>query len=365
MQREPLISLAMIVRNEAEGLARCLASAAAGVDEIIVVDTGSSDDTKAIAAAFTRHVYDDLWDDDFAGARNRAYDCATGDWIVTLDGDDELIDACALRALVAAAPADVGAIMLQYVTGRDEHGNIVQVLWRERLTRRGHYTWKGRVHEALVATSGLRRIQSNQAMVIHHGKRARSEGSLERNVRILGLELTAAGDRPDPRSLFYLARDLMLLGDESRAIATFARYLKVGTWVEELYAAWLFTARMRLGRGERPYAAAAAHSALQLDPSRPEAYFLLGELAYYEGDWGRTIAWCELGSCEGTHAGVLFNDPMAVKYKWIIFYVVALCHFGRLAEALAWTRRALELVPTDPQHLQNLAFLQAAAAATG
>ena len=85
----PRISLAMIVRNEAEGLARCLSSVAAGVDEIIIVDTGSTDDTIAIARKFTDRVCELRWTDDFAAARQYAFDQATGEWILWLDGDDE------------------------------------------------------------------------------------------------------------------------------------------------------------------------------------------------------------------------------------------------------------------------------------
>ena len=244
MPEHPTISLCMIVRNEAEGLARCLASAAAGVDEIIIVDTGSTDGTKAIAAGFTPHVYTEPWLDDFAGARNRAAERASGEWIMTLDGDDELVGAAQLRGLAAGAGPAVGAIMLRYITGIDAAGNVTQELWRERLTRRGAYTWRGRVHEALVPTGPLmptgtlQRIQSTAAHVVHHGKHVRSEGSLVRNVRILERELAAMGELPDPRTLFYLARDLMLLGDTSRALSLFGRYLEIGTWDEELYAAW-------------------------------------------------------------------------------------------------------------------------------
>ena len=64
------ISLCMIVKNEEGTLARCLASAAGAVDEIVVVDTGSTDRTKEIAARFTDRIYDFQWIDDFSAARN-------------------------------------------------------------------------------------------------------------------------------------------------------------------------------------------------------------------------------------------------------------------------------------------------------
>lgn len=73
----PTISLCMIVRDEAAVLERCLQSVAHLVDEIIIVDTGSVDETKTIAAAFTPHLYDFPWQDDFSAARNFAFSKGT------------------------------------------------------------------------------------------------------------------------------------------------------------------------------------------------------------------------------------------------------------------------------------------------
>ncbi len=72
------ISLCMIVRNEEKVLARCLESVRGCVDEIVIVDTGSSDATKEIAARYTDRIYDFEWIDDFSAARNYAFEQATG-----------------------------------------------------------------------------------------------------------------------------------------------------------------------------------------------------------------------------------------------------------------------------------------------
>jgi tetratricopeptide (TPR) repeat protein len=82
------VSLCMIARNEEKYLAKCLASARAIVDEIIVVDTGSSDRTKAIATVFGARVFDFKWSDDFSEARNFSISKACGDWILILDADE-------------------------------------------------------------------------------------------------------------------------------------------------------------------------------------------------------------------------------------------------------------------------------------
>lgn len=88
---KPLISLCMIVKNEAENLPRCLASAKPFVDEMIVVDTGSEDNTVEIAKSYGAKVSNFKWCDDFSAARNYSLSLASGDWILVLDGDEELL----------------------------------------------------------------------------------------------------------------------------------------------------------------------------------------------------------------------------------------------------------------------------------
>ncbi|MEH6634860.1 MAG: glycosyltransferase family 2 protein [Halioglobus sp.] len=98
----------MIVKNEAYFLARCLTAVKDYVDEIILVDTGSTDETKAIAAQFTDKIYDFAWIDDFSAARNYALDRATRDWILVLDADELVAeqDLQAIRELIVDTSKD-------------------------------------------------------------------------------------------------------------------------------------------------------------------------------------------------------------------------------------------------------------------
>ena len=88
VQEKPTLSLCMIVKDEEDCLARCLMSVMPVVDEIIIVDTGSTDSTKAIAKAFGARVYDFEWTSDFSEARNLSLSKATGNWILVLDADE-------------------------------------------------------------------------------------------------------------------------------------------------------------------------------------------------------------------------------------------------------------------------------------
>lgn len=97
-----VLSLCMIVKNEERHLSRCLESVRDLVDEIVIVDTGSSDRTPEIARSFGAHVFFQAWEDDFSKARNFSIDQATGDWILVLDADEVISreDHAALRHLM-------------------------------------------------------------------------------------------------------------------------------------------------------------------------------------------------------------------------------------------------------------------------
>ena len=90
--RPPLVSACMIVRNEEAHLARCLQSIAGLVDDIVIVDTGSTDSTVEIARSFGAQVSFEGWCDDFSHHRNQSLDRASGKWLFVIDADEEVVE---------------------------------------------------------------------------------------------------------------------------------------------------------------------------------------------------------------------------------------------------------------------------------
>src|SRR5690625_4051411 len=118
------VSLCMIVKNEASNIARCLRSIHQLVDEIVIVDTGSTDATKAVCEQLTDQVFDFEWVDDFSAARNFSFTQATGDFILWLDADDELStsDQRKFRQLKATLTPDIDAVSMEYELSFDGRG---------------------------------------------------------------------------------------------------------------------------------------------------------------------------------------------------------------------------------------------------
>jgi glycosyltransferase involved in cell wall biosynthesis len=127
----PTLSVCMIVKNEEKHLKNALSSIKDLADEIIIVDTGSSDNTKEIASTFTQKIYDYTWNDNFAEARNFSLQHATSDWILILDADETLskVDNQRIVSLIKEAPREIsGFIMTQrnYVSSQ-EHLNLGKI----------------------------------------------------------------------------------------------------------------------------------------------------------------------------------------------------------------------------------------------
>ena len=223
------ISLCMIVKNEEEVLARCLDSAAAVADEIVIVDTGSTDKTREIAERYTDKVYSFAWRDDLAAARNVAFSHAERDFILWLDADDVLREEDADRwlALKASLALTTDIVMAPYHTAFDGEGKPSFTYYRERLIRNGKgYRWQGRIHE-VIAPVGT--ILYTEAAVCH---RKLKPGDPDRNLRIFETAL-AQGETLDARQQYYYARELYYHGRYAAAEKVLTGFLSRGDgWVE-------------------------------------------------------------------------------------------------------------------------------------
>jgi glycosyltransferase involved in cell wall biosynthesis len=203
------LSLAMIVKNEARCLARCLASVQAIVDEMVVADTGSTDDTGRIARQFGAKISRFDWVDDFAAARNFALSQATGDWVLVLDADEWASENLAreMAAFVRGPPA-VGRLKIVSDFRRNRQTFRSQSFVARLFPRGGRFA--GRIHEQLL--SPLRRVPL-RGELWHDGYLENQKA--ERNMRLLAAELEREPD--NVYFLFQLAVEHNSLGQPEKA----------------------------------------------------------------------------------------------------------------------------------------------------
>ena len=185
----PLISLCMIVKNESHHLGKCLASAQGLWDELIIVDTGSVDGTQEIAKSYGAKVIEWEWQDDFALARNKSLENATGEWIFWLDADDILLaeDRERIRALVkSSGPCGYGFL----IKNSQDFGRTGTVFNQIRLfPNRPQIRFEGRVHEQILGSltqNGIG-VEFKNIRIIHTGYASPEieKSKQERNLNIL------------------------------------------------------------------------------------------------------------------------------------------------------------------------------------
>lgn len=145
------VSLCMIVKDEEEMLPRCLAAAAPAVDEIVIVDTGSSDRTIEIARSFGARVIEREWTGSFSEARNVGLDAATGDWLFVLDADEVLVDGDAerVRALLGQTWREAFYVSETNYTGELDDGTATTHSTLRIFKNRPEYRYRGRLHEQI------------------------------------------------------------------------------------------------------------------------------------------------------------------------------------------------------------------------
>jgi glycosyltransferase involved in cell wall biosynthesis len=227
----PLISLCMIARNEEHNLARCLASVEGVVDEIVLVDTGSSDRTPDIAVAHGARIVPHTWTDDFSTARNIALAHACGQWILVLDADEELDVTVRhrVRGLAAGATWDAARVRVRNLQPPGDLCTFYECRVTRLFRNLPPFRFEGIVHEqiapAVWRAGGT--VGDADLTIIHHGyARPTAQGTAERAARNIRLLERALAATPDDSYLRYqYGATLKMAGAKSEARRAFEQAL--------------------------------------------------------------------------------------------------------------------------------------------
>lgn len=215
------LSLCMIVKNEEKTLARALENARIFADEIIIVDTGSEDNTKQIAKQFTDKVYDYTWHDDFASARNFSFDRAKSEYIIWLDGDDFIpVEIAKKIQKWKEQEGEANVVECAYALVYDNLLNPTYKFLRERIVKNiPSLRWHDRVHEVIIPQG---KIDVREDIIIYHGSQ---KSYTKRNLKIYQ-KMLAEGEKFTPRQMFYYARELFYHGYYKKSISQMKKFLK-------------------------------------------------------------------------------------------------------------------------------------------
>lgn len=275
------LTVLVIARDEASVIGRCLASLPPH-DELIVVDTGSSDDTCEIAKTYGAKIAKFTWVNDFAAARNFAESLATSDYVLWIDADEELVEGHGLiREIVQKGELISVRPAIKVVTPPD--GELSRPFLRQDLLhRRGSHTWAGAVHEWTEGPLGKAMPE------IMYQEIARPEGDKPHSWDALR---AAVDDRSD-RSIFYLAAAHGGLGHYVEALALYDYMLALPgpTNTMRSRACWM---KGHIYRAKGDYAGAVRSylDAIYQCPELAEPYYYLGEMFLEAGKVSLALAW--------------------------------------------------------------------------
>ncbi|WP_315117693.1 glycosyltransferase [uncultured Clostridium sp.] len=340
------ISLCMIVKDEQDVISRCLDCIKDIVDEIIIVDTGSTDNTKEIIKRYTDKVFDFEWIGDFSAARNYAYSKATKDFILWLDADDVILeeDREKFKELKQNLNNNVDVVMMKYNAGFDENGNITLSYFRERLSKRiNNYQWIEPVHEYLKVSGNI----INSDICITHKKEYVSDKG--RNLSIYQKAI-CQGVNLTPRALYYYGRELYYNEKYDDAIKYFKRFLDTEEgWVEDNINACYSLSICYNELNDKKNMLEILLKSFEYDTPRAEICCQLGYYYFNNKDYKRAIFWYKLalelekpvdswGFISHDHWGYIPCIQLCVCYDKL----------GNTEEAIKYNNKAEEYKPNDP-----------------
>lgn len=363
----PTVGLAIIARNEGPRIDRLLATCAGAFDQVVLVDTGSTDDTIEIFEAwaqtqvttdrphFTWTVDRFEWCDDFAAARNHADSLLTTDWRSWADCDDELRGAGRLRELAATAPPELAGYVFDYAYAHDAHGNVSCRLKRERLVRAGASSWGGRIHEAQLLEGPATFMGPEVCEWVH---RPAGEGrDPDRNLKILSRWLEE--EPHNPRVLAYMGTETLARGQLDEAQGYFTRYLAEDTgWDEERAQVHRKMAQTLIAAGKLDQAEQAAHQALRTMPLWPDSYLTLAEVAYHRQEWRNAGDWAKRVLELGTPDTLLIINPLEYTMQPRVILAGAMGALGQLEAAIATAQEVLDVIPDHQEVAKTAAVWQ-------
>jgi len=355
------ITLCMIVKNEEAVLARCLDSVSDLADEIVIADTGSTDNTREIAKSYTKNIFSYSWTEDFAAARNFSFSKASGDYIFWLDADDVILPADQakfrllkerLNALSESDRPDV--IMCRYESSSDEKNEAAFSYYRERiLKRKAKPLWQGCVHECIPPQG---KIEYSDFRVIHKPVN-KPRGS--RNLNVYQKNI-ARGYTLSPRDKFYYGRELYYnrLYTEAEAVLTDMLKEPNGWYVNKIEACKILSLSYR-AQGYTFRALNALFDSFAFGEPRSGILTEIGNIFKSEKRYGESIFWYEAAmNCRDHSAEGDFDTPAERTLIPLLELTYCCYAHGDKDKALYYHRQAAKLAPAHPSVIYNEAFFK-------
>ncbi len=350
------ISLCMIVKDEENVIGRCLESVRDIADEIIIVDTGSTDRTKEIVSQYTDKIFDFEWVDDFAKARNFSFSKATKDYLLWLDADDVILEKDYQKFIELKKNLDtsVDIYMMKYNYILDKGGNPTLVQNRERLLKREkHYQWVSPIHEVIIPEGKVENVD----IAITHKKEEIKD--LNRNLNILE-RMIKSGQELDDRQEYSYAKELFCLQRYEKAkdayeqfIAKYQKQYSNERWL--LYSAILELSDCYKYLEDSEKCLEYLFTILKYEVPGPECCCKIGSVFLEKKEYETAKFWFEIALQNNEK----LKESINVDYNEFIPYLsLCVCYYwmGDMKKSNDYNEKAGKIKPKDETYLQNKTY---------
>ncbi|MFR2534055.1 MAG: glycosyltransferase [Clostridia bacterium] len=349
------ISLCMIVKNEEAVIGRCLESVKDIADEIIIVDTGSTDSTKEIISKYTDKIYDFKWVDDFAKARNFSFSKATKEYIMWLDADDVILPEDYEKFIKLKQDIDTNidiyVMKYNYFVDKDNIPSLIQD--RARLFKRSkNYQWISPIHEVIIRTGNVKDIDIS----ITHKKEEIQDPY--RNIRIFE-KMKAEGIQLDDRQEYCYAREFYGMQEFKKARDLYEEYIqKYEVEYQDkksfLYPAFLELSDCYKNLFEKEKQLSTLLKVLKYDIPGSDCCCKIGDVFLESKEYKIAIFWYELAICNKD----IQDDKgdVNIDYKEYTPYInLGVCYYwmGDREKAKEFNEKAGRIKPNDDTYLYN------------
>lgn len=354
--QKPTVSLTMIVKDEEVYLHDCLESVRDIVDEIVIVDTGSTDKTVEIAQRFGARIFHYAWHDDFAAARNECLQHATGDWIFQIDADERLQQESKeeIRKWLKNRSVTCVSVIIDSPKVEQKKGHISRAHRLFRNLPEVKYT--GRIHEqispSVVALGGCERQSAIHLVHLGYDKsEAEMRRKSERNYRLLKKQVEEEPE--NAYAHFIFAQNLILNQKYEAAQVHLRQALDLGGLPKDIICRIHNNlAELHMHKGAYEQAVSFAERALAITKSQTTAYLLLHEIYGYLKDIPKQIRCLEsaIAVVEKSHR----HDPTVSVDAYVdpaMLYLNLGHRYSDTEDSAAASnnyRRAFQIAPDNP-----------------
>jgi glycosyltransferase involved in cell wall biosynthesis len=351
------LALHVIARDQVKDIKRIYESYGSYFDEVcFAVDSKEAyEEVKGCGA----NVFLYEWDEEekeigfpkFDKKRNFLVENTKSEYYLRLDTDDYIENIDKLKEVFEKAKKySVDCVYTKYIYSTDKDGNCDAFQWRETIIKKSkNHFWKKTIHENIFAEneSEFKGVKDSSLVIVHKIEEGHNEASVRRNLKFLMAEFNRDKENTDPRTLSYLGRSLMGIGEFKQAAPYLQMLIMRSGWDDDVYFSYISLARCYWEMGQIDDAIECCLKALQISTEYPDAYLQLLELYIDKQDYKKAVGWGLIGVQKPDPQTMYMTDPSSYTYRAAMNLAHAYLGLGNIPLAKQFYDKAYAFAPSN------------------